>query len=93
LLRGIIEASDSLGTMASSAGQPWTGGLTGAGKFPDLEWHHLGTSFRPLIYHIAKLEAVRKLMEKLATDLKKQDLTTERELSRVCLLLHKTCSS
>lgn len=32
-------------------------------------------------------------MEKLATDLEKQDLTTERELSHVCFFLPKTCSS
>lgn len=79
--------------MASSAGQPWTGGLTGAGKFPDLRDTTVGTSFRPLTCHIAKLEAVRKLMEKLATDLEKQNLTTERELSHIYLVLHKTCSS
>lgn len=92
-MRGIIEASDSLSVMASSAGQPWTGGLTGAGKFPDFQRHHLGTSFRPLTFHTAKLEAVSKLMEKLAADLEKQDLTTERELSHACFLLHRTSSS
>jgi hypothetical protein len=32
-------------------------------------------------------------MERLATDLEKQDLTTERELSRVHSHIHKTCNS
>lgn len=37
------------------------------------------TSFHLLTNHTAKLEAVERLMEKLAADLEKQDLTTERE--------------
>lgn len=32
-------------------------------------------------------------MEKLATDLEKQDLTTERELSHVCFFQPVACSS
>lgn len=31
-------------------------------------------------------------MEKLATDLEKHDLTTEREWSHVCFFLPRTCS-
>lgn len=57
--------------------------------FCDTTW----AQARSLTYHIAKLQAVRELMEKLATDLEKHDLTTQRELCHVCLFLPKACSS